>query len=192
MRVLIRFPIIHGNEDMGKLDEAVSKTKTGEDIVKHQAVVKYFWSTIENAINSFRLDFSKVKVYQDSLPVCGKETEIVDETATTGSPNYLLLQTLRKQGATLMGTESPTLLLEEYNFMQSVYQPKQGESPPSQELAQSLLDRRDKFIANRIDETLFDGEVGLLFLGLNHRIEARLSSDINLIQPLGELNLGKL
>ena len=192
MRVLIRFPIIHGNEDMGKLDEAVSRTRTEDDVVKHQAVVKYFWSTIENAINSFRLDFSKIKVYQDSLPVCGKETEIVDETAKTGSPNYLLLQTLRKQGATLMGTESPTLLLEEYNFMQSVYQPKQGESPPSQELAQSLLDRRDEFIANRIDETLFDGEVGLLFLGLNHRIEARLSSDINLIQPLGELNPGKL
>ena len=189
MRVLIRFPIIHGNEDMGKLDKAVSKTRTVEDSLKHQAVVKYFWTTIENAINGFGLDFSKVKIYQDSLPICGKESAIVDGTANTGSPNYLLLQALRNKGATIMGTESPELLLEEYSLMKRIYQPNPSQAPPSQEFAQSLLDQRDEFIAHRIDKTLFDGEMGLLFLGLNHRIEGRLPTDITLIQPLGELKL---
>jgi hypothetical protein len=187
MRVLIRFPIIHGSEDMGKLDKAVNKGRTAEDALKQQAVVKYFWTTIENAINDFGLDFSKVKVYQDSLPVCGKESEIVDDTAKTGSYNYLLLQTLRDKGATIMGTESPEFLLEEYALMKRVYQPKLGQVPPNPQLAQSLLDRRDEFIARRIEETLYDEEIGLLFLGLNHRIEGRLPKDISLIQPLGEL-----
>ena len=191
MRTLVRFPIIHGNEDMGKLDGAVSKTRTEEDALKHQAVVKYFWKTIEDAIKSFGLDFSKVKIYQDSLPICGKEVEIVDDTAKTGSQNYLLLQSLRNKGATIMGTESPTLLLEEYELMQQVYNPNHGQKPPSMELAQSLLDRRDEYISIRINETLLDGELGLLFLGLNHRIEGRLASDITLIQPLGELRQGK-
>jgi hypothetical protein len=187
MRALIRFPIIHGNEDMGKLDEAVSKSRTAEVVLKQQAVVKYFWTTIEKTINGLGLDFSKVKVYQDSLPVCGKESEIVDDTAETGSNNYLLLQSLRDKGATIMGTESPDLLLEEYELMKQVYQPKHGQEPPSPELAQSLLDRRDEYIARRIDETLFEEEMGILFLGLNHRIDGRIPSDISLIQPLGEL-----
>ena len=65
------------------------------------------------------------------------------------------------------------------------------QKPPSMELAQSLLDRRDEYISIRINETLLDGELGLLFLGLNHRIEGRLASDITLIQPLGELRQGK-
>ena len=86
-----------------------------------------------------------------------------------------------------MGTESPEFLLEEYALMKRVYQPKLGQVPPSPQLAQSLLDRRDEFIARRIEETLYDEEIGLLFLGLNHRIEGRLPKDISLIQPLGEL-----
>ena len=191
MRALIRFPIIHGNEDMGKLDNIVSKTRTEEEALKHQAVVKYFWNTIENAINNFALDFSTLKVYQDSLPVCGKESEIVDDTAKTGSQNYILLQSLRSKGAKIMGTESPALLLEEYELMHQVYQPINGKSPPNMELAQNLLYRRDGYIAKRINETLLDGEMGLLFLGFNHRIEDKLPSDITLIQPLGELTQNK-
>ena len=187
MRALIRFPIIHGNEDMGKLYEVVNKTRTEEESQKQEAVVKYFWATIENAINGFSLDYSTVKIYQDSLPVCGKETDIVNDTASTGSPNYLLLQALRDKGATILGTESPELLLKEYNLMKQVYQPKSGQQPPSQEQAQSLLDQRDEFIARRIDETLQEEEMGLLFLGLNHHIEGKLANDIKLIEPLGKL-----
>lgn len=190
MRALIRFPIIHGNEDMGGLYEAVGKTRTDEDALKHQAVAKYFWESIENAIQGFSLDFTKLKVYQDSLPVCGKEIEIVDETAKTGSPNYLLLQSLRNQGALIMGTESPALLMEEYKLMKQVYQPKIGQALPSKELAQSLLDRRDEFIAKRVNETLGNEEMALLFLGLNHSIGFRLSPDIKLIQPFAELKVG--
>ena len=67
MRTLVRFPIIHGNEDMGKLDGAVSKTRTEEDAQKHQEVVKYFWKTIEEAIKSFGLDFSSTILSRHSM-----------------------------------------------------------------------------------------------------------------------------
>ncbi len=187
MRVLIRFPIIHGSEDMGNMYDVVNQNRTEEELQKQQAVVKYFWTTTENAINGFSLDYSKVKIYQDSLPVCGKESDIVDDTAKTGSPNYLLIQALRSKGATIIGTESPELLLEEYNLMKQVYQPKPDQKSPSQEQAQSLLDRRDEFIARRIDQTLLEEEMGLLFLGLNHHIEGKLPNDITLIEPLGKL-----
>lgn len=88
-----------------------------------------------------------------------------------------------------MGTESPELLLEEYELMKQMLQPQKDRPPPSQTLARSLLDRRDTFIARRIDETLVAGEAGLLFLGLMHDIEGKLASDITLVHPIGKPKL---
>jgi hypothetical protein len=51
---------------------------------------------------------------------------------------------------------------------------------------QELLDIRDEYIAQRIDQTLLDNEMGILFLGFMHNIETKLPSDILLIQPLGK------
>ena len=82
-------------------------------------------------------------------------------------------------------------LLKAKSQLKKSSQPKYGQSPPCMELAQNLLDRRDEYISKRINETLLNGEMGLLFLGLNHRIEGKLPSDITLIQPLGELTQNK-
>ncbi|MEK7220546.1 MAG: hypothetical protein AAB253_05060, partial [candidate division NC10 bacterium] len=41
-----------------------------------------------------------------------------------------------------------------------------------------LLRQRDEFIGRRIDETLKEGEVGILFIGLMHRVDRFLAPDI--------------
>ena len=45
-----------------------------------------------------------------------------------------------------------------------------------------LLRKRDNYIAKRIDETLTQGEVGILFLGAYHNIIPKLAKDIRLIE----------
>jgi pheromone shutdown protein TraB len=67
-----------------------------------------------------------------------------------------------REGATLVGTESPTLLLDEYRLLQS------SENTPGQ--AAALLEARDRFIAERIDATLHDDEDGVLFIGALHKV----------------------
>jgi len=57
--------------------------------------------------------------------------------------------------------------------------------------AQALLGQRDEYIAKRIDETLQEGELALLFLGLMHNVELILSKDIKLIQPFGKPDIGE-
>ena len=57
-----------------------------------------------------------MRVYQDGLAVCGHEQKIVSELAGAGNRNHALLLKLQAQGATLMGTESPELLVEEYQL----------------------------------------------------------------------------
>jgi len=47
-----------------------------------------------------------------------------------------------------------------------------------------LLHKRDEFIAKRINETLRKKEIGILFLGVLHTIEAQLNKDIHVIHPI--------
>jgi hypothetical protein len=67
-----------------------------------------------------------------------------------------------REGATLVGTESPALLLDEYRLLQS--------SDNAQGQAAALLEARDRFIAGQIDATLHDDEDGVLFIGALHKV----------------------
>lgn len=73
-------------------------------------------------------------------------------------------------GATLVGTESPALLLDEYKLLQS------AERTEAQ--ATALLEARDRFIAGRIDATLDEERQGILFIGALHKVAAFLPPGI--------------
>ena len=109
------------------------------------------------------------------------------DLAQTGSRNHQLLERLMAQGAVLMGTESADLLVQEYQLAQQSLA-GQGPGPPAAAarltLSESLLQRRDQFIAQRINDTLQPGETGLLFLGMLHAVERYLPRDIEVIYPL--------
>jgi hypothetical protein len=185
MRALIHFPIIHSPQDLGTLNTAVNQSRSEQQVQQHHAAIEQFWTMIETTLAGLRLNYSGLKLYQDGLPVCGKEKEIVAEVAATGSQNYLLLQSMLHQGAVLMGTESAELLLQEHALMTELLQ--SGEKNPSTlETAKILLSQRDDYIAQRINDTLHDNEMAILFLGFLHNIEDKLSNDIVLIQPLGK------
>ena len=185
MRALIYFPILHSPKDLGTLDKAVSALRTDEQTHKYLDAIEHFWAMIATTIEGLGLDYTNLKLYQDGLPVCGKEKEIVADVAESGSQNYRLLQTLHQKGAVLMGTESPDLLVQEHALMTQLLQPGEP-TEASLATAQALLNQRDDYIAQRIDKTLQDNEMAILFLGLMHNIETKLPKDIVLIQPLGK------
>ena len=128
-----------------------------------------------------------VRVYQDGLPVCGHEQEIVKELAESGSRNHRLLLSLQSRGAVLMGTESPELLVEEYQLAKAAL--AAGRASPAKMRRDrphdTLLARRDSFIANRINSTLGAGETGILFMGMLHEVTRSLEPDIQVVYPLG-------
>ena len=190
MRALIYFPIIHSPQDLGSLGQVSGNLRTNEQESNYLDAVKHFWEMIAATIDDFKLDYKALKLYQDGLPVCEKEKEIVAEVAESGSQNYRLLQTLSGKGAVLMGTESPELLAKEYALMTQMLNAVDSTEICS-ENAQILLNQRDEFIAQRIDETLQDNEMGILFLGLLHNIETKLPKDILVIQPLGKPSIIK-
>jgi hypothetical protein len=165
-RRLLIVPIVHTLVELGsERDE-----HRADFIARHgdlrwaerEAKIEHYWLTVRDAILSLPIGFDHVKIYQDSLPN-GPETErLVDDMASSGSSNHHLLLLLKARGAAIVGTESLALLLEEYQAVK--------EQRASPELVRRSLEARDRYIAGRIDDTLAEGEIGILFIGAAHDV----------------------
>lgn len=192
-RTLIYIPIIHSQVDMGALSESVRRAtlqKLGEKGWKRKVnLIDKIWTEIEKVIDGLAFSFEKVRLYQDGLPVCGRETEIVTELAKVGSRNHQLLLRLTERGATIMGTESSEFLVEEYELVKQNLAGGDtlkvaGVAARKKALSDSLLKRRDQYIADRINGTLRGGETGILFLGMLHSLRNWFDKDIRVIYPI--------
>ncbi len=185
MRCLFHIPIIHSAADFGSLSES-AKAQYVEQFdpnawAHHERAIEQLWAAIRQRVDVLNLDYTKVRLYQDGLPVCGFEEKIVREVAEAGSSNHQFLLELIDKGAMLEGTEDPQLLIQEYQMQKE--QLEAESQPPAtgadrKVQADELLAARDRFIARRIDETLKAGETGLLFLGALHPLEAIWSTGI--------------
>jgi hypothetical protein len=191
-RTLVYLPIVHTQADMGALKESVARAtleKVGRaGLARKTAAIDKIWTEIEAAIEALALSFERVRLYQDGLPVCGREVEIVTELAQAGSRNHQLLLRLMAQGAVLMGTESGDLLVQEYQLARQSLTTRPpraaGVAASRRVLSDTLLQCRDQFMAQRINDTLKDGETGILFLGMLHSLERYLNPDVKVIYPL--------
>jgi hypothetical protein len=190
-RRLIWIPIIHTEADLGNMAESVRNLyvrKMGRaKWAKHVADIDRLWRDIRARIEKMHLDYTKVRLYQDGLPVCGHEKQIVRDLARAGSRNHQLLADLMERGAAIMGTESPELLLEEYNLArEALVASGRRESPEAAArrgaLGKAILEKRDRYIGARIAETLQPGETGVIFLGMLHSLAGRLPPDIEVIR----------
>jgi hypothetical protein len=193
MRTLIYIPIIHTQADMGALAGAMQRLaieKLGRrEWERSVKAVDQLWAVIRETIEKLDLPYPWVRLFQDGLPLCGREVQIVTDLANAGSPNHQVLLFLMGKGATLMGTESADLLLEEYQLAQQILNAQGlGEAERVQArqklLSQSLLGKRDRYIAERINETLGEGETGILFVGMLHSLEEHLARDIQVHYPI--------
>jgi hypothetical protein len=176
MRTLIIVPIVHSREDMGSL--APESARGLAEATRRGAA---FWSAMRKRIESLELDWSGVSVYQDGLP--DTLPELVDKIVSKApGQNYELLRWLIEQGATVLGTEDPELLVEEHTLLRAINdasgRAKARARAAYANRAPALLDERDGYIARRIDATLGEGQTGLLFIGVAHQVEKKLPRGI--------------
>ncbi len=192
-RKLLYIPIIHTQADMGALGPSLERMKVSklgrQGAARHAGLVAKMWHEIERVVENLPVMAGKVRVYQDGLPVCGHEQQIVSQLAAAGNRNHRLLLRLQARGAVLMGTESPELLVEEYQLLTSALASSLAREAARAEARQkplrdALLERRDRYIAGRINTTLATGETGILFLGMLHAVNRYLEPDIQVVYPL--------
>ena len=186
MRTLILVPVIHTSADLGSLAKDVTNrgiADLGEYVwEKHQATVEKFWDALSGYFDS--IDVLGVKIYQDGMVADGAVGQrIVEESAKAGSRNYELVARLIKRGAILVKTEDFKLVKEERDRLIALTQAKSIARKliifVKYKLAKGrLLNKRDRFIAKSIDESLGHGETGIIFIGAYHNIKKRLEKNI--------------
>jgi hypothetical protein len=190
MKKLLYVPIIHMEADLGRVASIIDKRSSQmcgkERWNRHKKAVSGFWDSITNYFG--RLSPSNLKIYQDGLMIDGAlGKKIIEEGARKGSKNHKIVLRLMEKGAKIMKTEDLSLLKEEYN---SIIKLSQAKSFLEKMLVYTgyklrknpLMEKRDKFIAKRINETLKDGEAGVLFIGVYHNVLPRISQDIVVYQ----------
>jgi len=186
-RNLIYIPVIHTRADMGSVlgtfHEEFLEKHGKKEWKKHIDEIEEMWLGLKKRIRQLELDCRKVRIYQDSLPVCGKEVQMVKDLANKGSKNHELINWLIGEGCTLEGSEDIQLLLKEYNYIQKIVYAETEQKREQwiidyEKQADELMACRDDFIKKRIDATLKEGEIALLFMGLMHKVDEGLADDI--------------
>lgn len=148
----------------------------------HKKNVSKFWGIISRYVDS--LEAKNLKIYQDSLVANGEMgMKIVQEAVKKGSKNYEIIAKLIEKGAKIVKTEDISLIKEEYDYITKMAKSKSFLGRMLGALRYKLkkgklLKKRDEFIAKTIDETLKDGETGILFLGAHHEVLSKLLGNI--------------
>ncbi len=199
MRALIYVPIVHSEVDLGSMAGEVRRQfqeAFGAEEWNHRgALLDAMWDGLSAKLFALPLRWPSTRIYQDGLPICGREPEIVRDLAGKGSRNHQLLADLMGRGAALMGTENPELMLAEYRRTQEVMKAAKERAPDAvvaelKREGEALLGQRDAFVARRIDETLADGETGILFIGLLHRVDEFLDGKFEVRHLIHSLPFG--
>ncbi len=188
MRNLIYVPVIHSSADLGSIAKEIARRGVaglGEDLwEKHRQTVEGFWNAISDYFDS--MDVTGVKIYQDGMVAEAEVAlQIARDTAKAGSINYQLILRLLEKGAVLMKTEDFKLVKKEYDKLRAITEAKTtvkkiGEFLKYKLTKTSLLNKRDAFIAQKIDQTLKPDEKAILFIGAFHDIRKKLPKSINI------------
>jgi len=190
MRELIYVPVIHASADLGSVAKEATRrgiAGLGNDTwEEHRKTVDGFWDVISHYFDL--IDVAGMKIYQDGMVADGEVAEkLVEQGVKTGSKNYELVARLLKRGAILVKTEEIKLVKQELDRLLAITQAKSLSKKLMafiryKLIKNRLLNRRDEFIAKRIDETLDHGEQGIIFIGAFHNIKRILPKSVQVVE----------
>ena len=185
IRPLIYVPVLHTQKEAGEillsLKENEAEKPVDASLADQEKSVKEMWDGIHEKIQNTNVSHMSMRIYQDAMPVCGREKEITEKLAQKASRNHQLILELIKKGACLEGTEDPELLIEEYDSLNQLIgkatvstQNYRDSLSEYKDKSAKLMKRRDAFIVERIKSTLRRGETPLVFMGVRHELEKLL------------------
>jgi hypothetical protein len=186
IRRLIYVPILHAQGDPRQSASSLFNNKIDHmakgEVDKELTAVEAMWDGIAAKIESLNLPWNTIRIYQDGVPVCGNELGLAMRLADSGSQHFSFILDLIEKGAKLEGTENMELLIREYDLLSQLLMKNPGTERKQANIeyqanSRDLLAVRDKFIFNRITDTLDKREIALVFMGVMHRLDKLLEKD---------------
>jgi hypothetical protein len=150
-----------------------------------QMVFRY-WDQVESQLTGLELKLGSVKkVYHELVPSGGDEgSKIIEELNST---SYEVVKSRVERGAQLEGLEDTDLLTESMDWTRCLAVGLQNEKVFNQvfELYSQSQTKRNEHIAKRIDETLKEGECGVLLMREGHHVQFPPDIEVFYVSPPG-------
>ena len=148
------------------------------------AILQRYWEQVQTQISSLESRLGDVRhVYHESLMSGGDEG--LQQLEALDQRSHVLVSAKCRTGATLEATEDAETFFEALDLQRCMMLPL-----TSQKVAQTLQawlmeSNRTRYekIGSRIDETLGDNEVGLLFIGERHQVQFAQDVEVLYISP---------
>jgi len=123
-----------------------------------------FWNYVEDKLQVFTGKIQRV--YRDEIYQGGEEA--LTYLSSVDRKNFVIVKKLIENGAVFESTEDSMLIAESKAWLEM--NERQPLNTVSLESYQETIRERDGYISKRIDETLKDDELGVLFIEPNRRI----------------------
>jgi len=190
-----------------KMGESPSKYQRIFDGIKSQAdeldrIYNLNWDHIKQKIDSYSLrDYRNTRIYQDSFPEidgsAGMTTNVLERIYNIapvywaelerkkdlGSRNAETIEFLLEKGAIFEGSENKKELQTNHIYFMDLM-PILKKIPLIKKkvgkFSEMIARERDKPIARKIDQTLKEEELGIVFMGSIHKVTAYLPEDIEI------------
>jgi hypothetical protein len=169
-RRLILYPLVHTKRESGAI--------IGNDDLAYAVANHIYHHTL-----SLGEDLSGFKIYADGMPNVNQSLVDLFLRENSYSPTTTIIKMLQHRGATLLGTEDPRILNNLYMLLSRVRQDVPDSAELFTQYRKSTVGPRDFSIAKRIDSSLQPGETGVLFIGMDHKVENYLNRNIKIILP---------
>jgi hypothetical protein len=145
-----------------------------------------YWDQVESQLLNLELKLGVVKkIYHELVPVGGAEgCKIIEELNST---SYGIVKARIDKGAELHGLEDAELLTESMDWTKCLAVGLQNQKVFDKvyEFYIEAYRKRNEHIAKRIDETLKEGEAGVLLMREGHQVQFPSDIEVFYVSPPG-------
>ncbi|MGQ9551508.1 MAG: hypothetical protein ACUVUE_03680 [Candidatus Bathycorpusculaceae bacterium] len=133
-----------------------------------------FWSYVKEKLAIFEDKIQRI--YRDEIDKSGEAA--LNHLSVLDGENYMIVKRLVEKGAYFEATEDSMLMAESESWLEMLN--SQAANSIVLENYEETLRERDRHVSRRIDETLKDNEVGVLFMDPDRNIT--VDADIKVIK----------
>jgi len=163
----------------------VSVDKREKSISKeYLAKTETYWSEIKSRVSDLQAKLGKInKIYHELVDVDGKKG--LEVIKNLNKKSYQIVKTLFQEGAVLEAVEDGNLVKESMDWARclAIYPQSERALRKIYQFYIEVTQERDTYIARRIDKTLKDNEIGILFIRENNNVKFPSNIEIFRVHP---------
>jgi hypothetical protein len=173
-------------EELGKIDKPlVDDFKGGRKLFfvplivpakefpqEYEDKCERYWEQVDSQISALEIKLGNVtRIFHELMPESGEKA--IQHLKDLKLSSYKLIQTRMERGSQLEATEDNDILSELMDWSRCLSIGLQSQKVFSKvyESYNEVLNRRNEFITNKINQTLKENEIAILIMGEGHHIK---------------------